>query len=149
MKVLDVIIACHGRINGGDPYLWHSFGPNANYLEFRDADGQGYAHCIYDTENYGVYYIHCEIPGQDQCFQWINPDYETEYFAECLEHNTDPRIAYDDVEYDETVKDETQILRYLTDVGATYYDDMPIKKTSMTLKMPGTIGGAKIVFPNE
>jgi hypothetical protein len=149
MKLLDVITACHGRVSGGDPYLWECYGPNAHYMEFRDADGMGYAHCIYDTANYTVYQIHCEIPGQDQCWQWFSPEFEDAYFEECIKRGVDPRIAWDDHEYEETLHDDSQILRYLSDVGATYYDDMPIKNDTVTLDMPGTIGSAKLIFPND
>ena len=150
MKLLEVITAAHGRVSGGDPYLWRCFGDNAHYMEFRDADGMGYAHCIYDTKTYDVYQIHVEVPGTEQCFQWIHPDWEDAYFEECLRRNLDPRNAWDDVVY-ETVQEDSQIMSYLTDVGATYYDNLPIapNQAGMTLDMPGTLGGAKLVFPNE
>jgi hypothetical protein len=148
MKLLDVIIAADGRVSGGDPYLWKCFGEDANFMEFRDADGKGFSHCVYDTRTYVVYQIHIEVPGTEQCFQWINPEWEDVYFEECLHRDVDPREAWDDVKYD-TIKDASQILTYMKDIGATYYDNLPIAPEQMTLEMPGTLGSAKIVFSNE
>ena len=127
MKLLEVIQACHGRVAGGDPYLWSCYGDNAQYMEFRDADGQGYAHCIFDTVTYNVYEIHAEVPGYDQAFRWLDPLTEAGMFAEARQRGVDHTLAWDDVKYVNIgSSDEERILDYLSDIGATYYDNLPV-----------------------
>ena len=59
-------------------------------------------------------------------------------------------IAWDDVKYT-PISDTKVILAYLADIGDTYYDDLPIAGESEPFKMdmPGTAGGAKIIFAPE
>lgn len=150
MKLLDVITAAGARTSGGDPYQWNCFGENAQYLEFRDADGNGCSHCIFDTKDYTVYQIHADVPGTDQAFQWTNPQYVMAYINECKSLNIDPDEAWDDVKYT-IVNDEETILKYIKDIGETYYDNLPIagEDEPFKMEMPGTIGSAKLVFPEE
>jgi hypothetical protein len=63
-------------------------------------------------------------------------------------HNVDPNVAWDDVKHS-IVNSEDLILKYVKDIGETYYDDLPLPSTDLVMDMPGTIGGAKIVFPQE
>lgn len=150
MKLLDVIMAAGGRISGGDPYMWKCFGENAQFLEFRDTDGQGYCHCIFDTKTYEVYQIHVEVPlvtneaeTPTQVFLWTDDSVKKAYCDESIARGIEPYVAWDDINY--TVVDtEELILEYVKDIGETYYDNLPL-----VLEMPGTIGGAKIVFPSE
>lgn len=122
MKLLDVIQACHGRVSGGDPYLWDCYGPNAQYMEFRDANGQGYAHCIFDTTTYNVYEIHTEIPGQDIAYRWINPSHEHAMLDESKSRGIDVTLAWDEVKYINIgSSDEDRILDHLRDIGDLHY----------------------------
>jgi hypothetical protein len=200
MKLLDVITAAGARTSGGDPFLWKCFGDNAQYLEFRDENGDGYSHCIFDTKNYTVYQIHVDVPKQDRAFQWTNPDYVAAYHNESIQHDSDPSLAWDDVVYT-IVDDEDTILEYVENIGSLYYDELPLpeprvgsdgrvsvpldltdkeqlrlmtlaheadmtlnkyvemalqsaidaekEKNKMIMDMPGTIGGAKLVFPKD
>lgn len=150
MKLLDVIMAAGGRVSGGDPYMWQCFGNDAQFMEFRDTDGNGCSHCVFDTKTYEVYEIHCEVPlttneaeSPEQVFHWINPLFQKAYLNECEMRNINPDIAWDDVRYT-PVTDEETILQYVKDIGETYYGDLPL-----IMEMPGTIGAAKIVFPDE
>ena len=148
MKLDNIIAATGARISGGDPYMWECYGPNANYIEFRDTDGQSYAHAIYDTKNYIVYEIHIEVPGQSQAFRWLNPITKSAYYTEAERRGIDPNNAWDDVGYTH-VDTEELMLEYLKDIGETYYDNLPIvesKNESFTMPMPGTLGGATITF---
>jgi hypothetical protein len=147
MKLLDVITAAGARVSGGDPHLWKCFGPNANFMEFRDADGNGCSHCIFDTFTQEVYLIHADVPGTDQAFDWIDPQHLQAYLDECKEHEIDPNIAWDDVRY--THVDAPTMLQYLKDIGDTYYDNLPVLETSMVMDMPGTMGGAKVVWNTD
>jgi hypothetical protein len=140
MKLLDVITAAKGRVNGGDSYLWNCFGPNAQYMEFCDADGMGFASCVFDTKTYEVYQITMEIPGQDQTFLWNNTSHVQQYFDECREREVDPYLAWDDVKYS-VVDYGDLMLKYMADIADTYYDNLPIK-----MAMPGTMGGATVKF---
>lgn len=140
MKLLDVITAAKGRVSGGDKFLWDCFGPHAQSLEFRDADGLGFASCVFDTETYEVFQITFDIPGQDQAFMWNNPTYIQQYLDENKARELDPYTAWDDVKY-EVVDYGDLMLKYLADAGDTYYDNLPFK-----MDMPGTMGGAKIKF---
>lgn len=150
MKLLDVITAAGARTSGGDPYQWKCFGSNAQYLEFRDTDGNGCSHCIFDTKDYTVYQVHADVPGTDQAFQWTNPQYVNAYINESKSNGIDPNEAWDDVKYT-IVDDEETILQYVKDIGETYYDNLPIlgEDEPYKMEMPGTMGGAKLVFPEE
>ena len=155
MKLLDVITAAGGRVSGGDPFLWKCFGSNANYMEFRDVDGEGVSHCIFDTKTYEVYQIHVEVPltsneagAPELAFQWTNPDYVQQYLDECKAHDVDPNVAWDNFRYT-LVHSESLILKYVKDIGETNYEDLPTPGTDRVLDMPGTFGGAKIVWPSE
>lgn len=151
MKLNDVIVAAGARISGGDPYMWDCYGSNATYIEFRDTDGQGYAHAIYDTKTYIVYEIHIEVPGTDQAFRWLNPITKSLYYTEAERRNVNPNNAWDEVGYTHVDTDEL-ILEYLKDIGETYYDNLPIIESnpeSYTMPMPGTLGSATITFQKE
>jgi hypothetical protein len=155
MKLLDVIIAAGGRVSGGDPYQWRCFGDNVQFLEFRDTDGNGYSHCLFDTTTYEVYQIHVEVPltsneadSPNQTFLWTVPSLLDAYKEECKMHNTDFDTAWDDVKYGIVYSEDT-ILKYVKDIGETYYDELPLPSTDLVIDMPGTIGSAKIVFPSE
>jgi hypothetical protein len=155
MKLLEVITAAGGRVSGGDSYLWKCFGDNAQFMEFCDVDGHGYSHCIFDTKTYEVYQIHIEVPlvsneadSPEQTFLWTADSNKKAYYTECEKHNVDPNSAWDDVNYTH-VDTEELILSYVKDIGETYYDDLPLIGTGRVMDMPGTIGSAKIVFPEE
>lgn len=148
MKLNDIITAAGARVSGGSEYMWECYGPDANYIEFRDTDGQPYAHAIYDTKNYIVYEAHIEVPGQNQAFRWLNPITKHVYYTEAERRGIDPNSAWDDVGYIH-VDTEELMLEYLKDIGETYYDNLPIvesKSESFTMPMPGTLGGATITF---
>ena len=132
MKLLDVITAAGGRVSGGDPYLWKCFGDNSQFMEFRDVDGMGYSHCVFDTKTYEVYEIYAEVPlgtneagSAPQCFHWINPNFLSAYLKECKKMGVDPYVAYDDVKYIE-VTSTPQMLEYVKDIGEGYYDNLPL-----------------------
>lgn len=125
MKLLEVIQACHGRVAGGDPYLWSCYGENAQYMEFRDVNGKGYAHCVFDTKTYEVYEIHAEIPGQDVAFRWVNPLKEHALFHESKARGIDSSYAWDDVKYINIApSNEERILDHLDDIGEGHYDNI-------------------------
>jgi len=119
MKLLDIIQAAGARISGGDPYLWECYGPNANFLEFRTAQGQGYCHCVFDTKTYDVYYVYVEIPGKNQCWQWNNPSYIEAYLDECERRKVDPYEAYDDVKWTPILATK-ELLDKVEDIGINH-----------------------------
>lgn len=122
MKLLEVIQACHGRVSGGDPYLWQCYGNNAQFMEFRDADGQGYAHCIFDTNTYDVYEVHAEIPGKDYAYRWLEPRYEHAMISEAKDRGIDHTVAWDGVKYiDFTPNDKETVLDFLDKIGNLNY----------------------------
>jgi len=132
MKLLDIITAAGGRVSGGDPFCWDCYGDNSQFMEFRDVDGMGYSHCVFDTRTYDVYEIYVEIPlgtneaeATPQCFQWRDPAHAQAYIDECIERGEDPTIAYDDVKYT-AVPSENLILEYVKDIGEGYYDNIPL-----------------------
>jgi len=143
MKLLDVVTAAKGRVSGGDPYLWESFGPNAQYMEFRDVDGNGFAHCVYDTNTYEVFQVHVEVPDADIALLWNNPIYVQQYLDECKHREIDPYLAWDNVKY-QMVDFGDLMLKYLADAAEKDYDNFPL-----TMAMPGTLGSASIVMNNS
>ena len=143
MKLNDVMVAAGSRTSGGDSFLWKCYGENANYMEFRDVAGQGYSHCIYDTTDYTVFEIHIEIPGTEDCFRWLNPDYKQAFYTEASKYNVDPNFAWEKVNYTH-VETEELILDYIEDIGERNYQNIPQKP--LIMQAPGTLGGATITF---
>lgn len=133
MKLLDVIIAADGRIEyAGHPFLWKCYGNDILYLEFKDTDGNHYAHCVYDSKTYQTYEVQIVIPLTSneagvwqQSFRWIDSDYRRAYYEECLSKNIDPDMFEKDNNYIH-VDTEELVLEYVKDVGETYYDNLPI-----------------------
>ena len=147
--------AAGDRIVSTDTYQWNCFGVTAECIDYKDTDGYVYASAVFDTASQEVYYISLEIPGQQQAFQWINPERKDAYYKECKSRSVDPNIAWDTCEFTQIDNEET-ILTYMKDIGEGYYDDLPIPDekmtmidTSFTVPMPGTIGGATLVFNTE
>jgi hypothetical protein len=139
MTLNDVINAAGARISGGDPYMWQCYGSNANYIEFRDTNGAGYAHAIYDTKNYIVYEIHIEVPNTEQCFRWLNPITKHAYYSEAEKRGIDPNNAWDEVGYTHVDTDEL-ILEYLEDIGLGYYNNLPILSSKEPIEEVGEDG---------
>ena len=94
-------------------------------MEFADADGLPFCDVVFDTKTYDVYDIQLFVPGTDQCFKWINPEFKDALFQESKVRNVDPFTAWDDVWFDE-ITDITTLMTYIKDIAATYYDDLPI-----------------------
>ena len=63
MKLLELIVAAGGRVAGGEPFGWNSFGPDAWFLDFTDTDGNMFCHGIYDTRTFCVYRVELEQPN--------------------------------------------------------------------------------------
>ncbi len=116
MKLESIMKAAGSRVSGGDPYLWECWGSEANYMEFRDIDGRGYCHCVYDTKTYDVYQIHVEVPNTDECYMWLNPMYKDAYLKECEQREEDWTIAWDEVKYI-IVETGSEILRLVENIG--------------------------------
>lgn len=194
MKLNDVINAAGARISGGDPYGWGCFGDNANFIEFRDTSGQGYAHAIYDTKNYTVYEINVTVPNRDICFRWLNPEFKDAFYSDAESRGVDPEEAWDDVKCT-NVDSEARIIDHLENIGECDYSEVPDEKgrvsvplelteeetfrlmkaahekdvtlnqlvedilreeillrkadAAFTMPMPGTLGSATLVFPEE
>jgi len=129
MKYLDVLTAAGGRCSGGDPFLWDCYGPNAQYSEFRDVNGDGYSHCVFDTKTYEVYEVHVETPVTSNvstsALRWFNPQYVLAYTAEANARQEDMRFAWDDVLYTDVLGEE-EILDHVRNVGEGRYEGLPI-----------------------
>ena len=127
MKLNDAIKATGSRITGGSEYGWQCYGPNSQFLDFQDADGKPYAHCIFDRETQNVYEIVVEVPGEDQSYRWIDFDFRDAYYKECAERNIDPNNAWDNVSFTH-VDTEELILEYLEDIGNLNYSNITFKQ---------------------
>ena len=128
MKLLDVITAAGGRVNGGDPYLWHCYGTEAQCLEFTDINGDGYSRVIFDRKTYDCYEVHVEIPNEDVAMRWINPEYRKAFFTECQQRNVDSSVAWDNVSYIHVDTDEL-IIEYVKELGDLNYGNLVPAKT--------------------
>jgi hypothetical protein len=124
MTLLEIITATGARVSGGSDYLWNCFGSTSRYLDFVDVAGEEYCSVIFDSKTHQVYAVELTVPGQDQCFKWTNPRFESAYVAECTTRAVDPMQAWDDVKYNAI--DEVMALSYTKDIGDMYYDDLPI-----------------------
>lgn len=116
MKLLQVITAADGRINGADAFLWKCWGNNILCLEFVNTASRGYSHCYYNQKTFDVYQIYVEIPETDHCWIWNDPAHRDSYIKESQERGIDPSIAYDGVRHTELFS-EDQILSLLEKVG--------------------------------
>lgn len=129
MKYLDVLTAAGGRCSGGDPFLWSCYGPDAQYAEFRDVNGDGYSHCVFDTKTYEVYEVHVETPVTSNvstsAIRWFNPQYALAYKTEADARQEDMRFAWDDVLYTDVLGEE-EILDHVRNVGEGRYEGLPI-----------------------
>ena len=128
MKLIEVITAAGGRVAGGDPYLWNCYGDSAQFLEFKDINGDGYSHVIFDRNTYECYEIHVEVPHEDSAMRWINPTHRSAFFAECKQRGVDPSLAWDNVNYTH-VDTEELILEYVRDLGNLNYEHVLMAKT--------------------
>ena len=125
MKLIDVILAAEGRVTGSEKYQWKCYGDNARYLDFVDVDGMDFCSVIFDTKTFNVYQIDLHVPGTDQCFKWLNPEFMSLLFNEARVRAIDPFQAWDEVRYTELTDLDT-VIEYLKDIAATYYDNLPI-----------------------
>lgn len=156
MILLNVLKAAKDRTVSSDKYMWSCFGEHAHTMDFKDADNTVYASAVFDIQTQEVYSINVEVPGYQQAFLWINPDYRSNYYAECERRGIDFNIAWDNVNFTH-VDTEELILEYVQDIGETYYDNLPPPPvevptlteevdTSFTMPMPGTMGSATYKF---
>jgi hypothetical protein len=129
MTLLEIITATGARVSGGSDYLWNCFGSTSRYLDFVDVVGEEYCSVIFDSKTHDVYAVELTVPGQDQCFKWTNPKFESAYIAECGVRSIDPMQAWDDVKY--SAIDEVTALAYAKDIGEMYYDDLPIPEAQV------------------
>jgi hypothetical protein len=157
MNLLTLLKAAKDRTVHSDKYMWSCFGEHAHTMDFEDEDGTVYAAAAFDIRTQEVYSINVEVPGYQQAFLWLNPDYKIAYYNECYQRGIDPNIAWDNVTF--THVDTTElILEYVSDIGDTYYDHLPpptevptltdevVQDPPFTMPMPGTMGGAKYTF---
>lgn len=124
MKLLDIVTAFEARISGGCEFLWECYGRNARYLDFQDRDGLECGTVIFDTKDQTVYQVDLYVPGQDQAFRWINPDFVKDYTDECVQRKVDPDSAWDNVQFVNIDKDTA--IQYASDIAGTYYDNLPV-----------------------
>ena len=158
MNLMETLLATKDRTAGSEKYEWQCFGRDAHTMNFKDTDGAVYASAVFDMRTQKVFSINVEVPGYDQAFLWLNPEFRKAYYVECSEREIDPNIAWDNVNFTH-VDTEELILEYLKDIGEGYYDNLPVppnqiptlteeveKDPPFTMPMPGTIGGAKFTF---
>jgi hypothetical protein len=158
MILLNVLKAARDRTVSSDKYMWSCFGEHAHTMDFKDADSTVYASAVFDVQSQEVYSINVEVPGYQQAFLWLNPDYKTNYYNECYQRGIDPNIAWDNVNFTH-VDTEELILEYVRDVGDTNYDDIPLPPDDIPtltdtveqdppfiMPMPGTMGSATYKF---
>ena len=124
MTLLEIITATGARVSDGSDYLWNCYGPNSRYIDFVDVASSDYCSVVFDCRTQTVYEVNLHVPGQDQAFKWINPDFESAYVAECAERGIESNVAWDSVKY--TMITEDLVMSYTKDIGDMYYDDLPV-----------------------
>jgi len=100
------------------------FGLKANEIFYVDRDDIEYARAIVDTETEECRLLEVMVPGYNQAFQWIHPEYR-ELYQKYLSSRHLPNLVFNSPDFS-TMESEEQILIYLRDVGSGYYDDLPI-----------------------
>ena len=125
MKLTDIFNAAEGRVCNGSEFQWLCWGGAARYMDFADADGMEFCSAVFDTKTYNVYEVELFVPGTDQCFKWINPEFKDAYLNECKVRDLHPFSALDNIYFAELTDVET-VIQYTKDIAATYYDDLPI-----------------------
>ena len=153
MFFINLSKAAGNRIISNYDSDYGCFGAHSILVEFQDTTGIAYASAVYNSESTEVYLVNVEVPGQPQAFKWINEEHKDAYYSECKNKGVDPNLAWDSVSFT-MIDQEGQILEYVKDIGEGYYDNLPIvedivKSEPVIMPMPGTIGGAKLVFPES
>lgn len=100
---LSKVNECFGhRISSGSEYTWHSYGPNARYLDFESE----YAHAsvVFDSVTQVIYQadIDAKQDGDDNLpgpYRWVNPLHRQGYVDECKERGVEPFEAWDNINY--------------------------------------------------
>ena len=128
MQLMEIMQAFDARVIGGSEYQWQCYGNYARYMDFVDRDGLECASAVHDTVTFRVYELNLYIPGQDQAFRWIDPEYKQQHMDECVARGVSINTAWDNVKYTEV--DESTALRYARDIAGTYYDDLPVPEMS-------------------
>ncbi len=99
LQLIDVIQMLDGRVSDGSDYQWKSF-PNGHVLEFRNAQGEPFASCVFSKTTYNVYEL-C-ITRRNDAFRWVDPAYIDAYKEESRSYGFNPDTAWDNVTWQDT-----------------------------------------------
>ena len=99
MYLKDVLEAVEYRFSSGDRYLWQCYGDDSVYLNLKDVQDRPVGSILFDSNTAEVYEITVEVPGEQLCYRWINPEFVDDYRDEAESRGVDPDIAWDDVKY--------------------------------------------------
>lgn len=85
------------RINSGDQFGWDCYGPNARCI---DSISDFYSiSIVFDSEDQSVYEATICDYRNSAAYRLINPEFRDAYFREAKRRNTNPNIAWDDIDY--------------------------------------------------
>jgi hypothetical protein len=128
------------RVSEGSNYGWECYGPNAYMLDSWNGDQDGHsATIIFDTKTQVVYEVELHDYAYNKAYRVINPDYAKSHKKEAKRRDVDLNQAWDCVEYV-----DVSVLEMISAMKNTFQED-----TSFTMPMPGTMGGAKLIFPED
>lgn len=91
------IKAINYRINSGDEFGWDCYGPNARCI---DSISDFYSiSIVFDGINQSVYEATICDYRNNAAYRLINSEFSDAYFQEAAKRNTNPNIAWDDIDY--------------------------------------------------
>ena len=91
------IKAINYRINSGDEFGWDCYGPNARCI---DSISDFYSiSIVFDGINQSVYEATICDYRNSAAYRLINSEFSDAYFQEAAKRNTNPNIAWDDIDY--------------------------------------------------
>jgi hypothetical protein len=116
MKLKTAIEAVNYRFTSGDRFLWNCYGESAVYLNTTNVEDKSIGSIVFESTTADVLEITVEVPGEDLCYRWINPDVYQYYLLESASRNVNPNQAWDDVDYTD-LETEEDIIEKLTAIA--------------------------------
>lgn len=100
MNLLEVLTAVNGQVKGAADYSWNCFGPDAKYLDVGNDNLGHVASMIFDSDDGTVYAIEMFLPEERKAWRWIDERFYDFYLEECQENGVNPRVAFDNVPFE-------------------------------------------------
>ena len=93
---------CEYRITEGSNFQWGCYGDHAYCLDSWNGEQDGHSFTIiFDTKTQDVYELQAHDYKNNRAYRWFNPEFREDFMVECADRGSNPREAWDDLEYTE------------------------------------------------